>query len=249
MDIIILGSGTCVPSLERQPCSVLIRHRGFVILVDAGPGILGQVLKAGLGIDDIDAVFLSHFHLDHCADLAPFLFATKYPEFTRSKPLLLAGGPGLSRWFDGLRQVFGHSIDLPDGYFECRELAAEGQIVLPGIAVAYAPMAHKPESLGYRFCDSTGFSLVYSGDTDVTDALVTLASGADILICEAATPDAMKAPGHLTPALAGELARKAGVGQLVLTHFYPACQGVDMAAQAGQNFSGEIIAAEDLMAL
>jgi len=247
MQVTILGSGTCVPSLKRYPSSALVRLGGLTILVDIGPGIMGQLLKLGVDMDEIDGIFLSHFHLDHCADLAPFLFSAKYPEFTREKKLFLAGGPGLKDWMAGVKKVFG-SIDLPEGYFECIELSAE-QLDLPGISLTHMPMVHKPESLGYRFTDDTGFSLVYSGDTDVTENLVRLAENADILICESAMPDGMKVSGHLTPSLAGEMAQRAKVKTLVLTHLYPVCDTVDIEAQAQKTFGGNLKIAKDFMVL
>lgn len=249
MTINILGSGTCVPSLARRACAALIRWRGCQVLLDAGPGTICQLLKLGVSIDEIDLICLSHFHLDHCAEIAPFLFASKYPEFNRDRPLTLAGGPGLSDWFERLSLAFNRSIDMPAGSFRLAELSGRGAFPFERFTVSHAPMAHKPESMGYRFTDDTGFTLVYSGDTDVTGNLVWLAGQADIFICEASRPDGQKMPGHLTPALAGEMAEQAGVGKLVLTHFYPECESVDMVAQCRKVFSGRVAAAEDLMAL
>ncbi|WDP90246.1 MAG: ribonuclease Z [Desulfobacter sp.] len=249
MEIRILGSGTCVPDLNRFPCSVLLGFRGFNILADVGPGIMGQVLRAGLDPDEIDAICLSHFHLDHCADLAPLLFATKYPEFTRKKKLTLIGGPGLGEWFAGVNNAFGHTLDMPGDIFDMIELSGSGGIDLPGIRLRHMPMAHKPESMGFRFTDATGFSMVYSGDTDETKTLPVLAEKADILICESAMPDRMKVPGHLTPGLAARAARKAGAAVLVLTHLYPACDNEDIAGQARMNFAGKVVVARDMMRL
>jgi ribonuclease BN (tRNA processing enzyme) len=74
-----------------------------------------------------------------------------------------------------------------------------------------------------------------------------LAKGADLLICESAQPDSLQVKGHLTPSLAGETATRAGVRKLVLTHFYPDCEGVDLAQECRQTYSGPLILAEDLM--
>lgn len=245
----ILGSGTCVPSLDRYPCSALVEWEETCILVDAGAGTMHRILAAGQSIDDIDAIFLSHFHLDHVGEVAPFLFSTNYPEFTRTKPLRLIGGSGLKDWFERLKRVFGHTVELPQGYFECTELGPSGAFTLGALEIRYDTMAHKPESRGYRFQDPSGFSLVYSGDTDVTDSLVRLAKGAHTLICECAMPEGRKMPGHLIPSLAGKMARDAGVARLVLTHFYPECEGEDMVSHCASVFSGEVVAARDLMRL
>ena len=89
--------------------------------------------------------------------------------------------------------------------------------------------------------------MVYSGDTDVCENLVTLARDADVLICESALPDELKVPGHLTPSLAGQIASQAGVRKLVLTHFYPECNAVDVAEQCRKTYPGPLVLAEDLL--
>ena len=91
--------------------------------------------------------------------------------------------------------------------------------------------------------------MVYSGDTDFSDNLVTLSKGADFLICESALPDGLKAKGHLTPSLAGEIATRANVRNLVLTHFYPECDLVDIEKQCRKTYDGPLLLAEDLMTI
>jgi ribonuclease BN (tRNA processing enzyme) len=88
-----------------------------------------------------------------------------------------------------------------------------------------------------------------SGDTDVTDELVHLARDTDLLVCESSMPDDLKVRGHLVPSEAGKIAASARAKRLLLTHFYPPCDEVDVVAQAAAVFSGEIIRAEDLMVL
>ena len=108
---------------------------------------------------------------------------------------------------------------------------------------------HSPESIAYRITDPGGCSAVYTGDTDYSETIIDLAKNTDLLICECAMPDGLKVKGHLTPSLAGELATKAGVRQLVLTHFYPQCDTEDIAAQCRRTYAGPLMLAEDLMQL
>jgi len=68
-----------------------------------------------------------------------------------------------------------------------------------------------------------------------------------LLICESAMPDEQKVKGHLTPSLAGAIAEKAHVRKLVLTHFYPECDKVDIIEECRKSYAGDVIAAEDLM--
>ncbi|HYA15305.1 MAG TPA: hypothetical protein VEF33_13305, partial [Syntrophales bacterium] len=67
------------------------------------------------------------------------------------------------------------------------------------------------------------------------------------LICEAALPDAMRVEGHLTPSLAGRIAAMAKVKKLVLTHFYPECDSVDVEAECRKTYDGPLLLASDLM--
>ncbi len=249
MRINILGSGTCVPSLKRHPCSVLIREKGVHILVDAGPGTMGQVLKLGVAIRDIDMILLSHFHLDHCADLAPFIFATKYPRFDRQKKLILAGGTGIRTLYDHLNTAYDGTLDMPKAFFDIVALSEAGKLDpgFKGLEIQSAKTVHNPESRAFRFIDASGFSVVYSGDTDYSEDLIALSRDAHILICESAMPDGQKVKSHLTPSLAGEIATKAGVKKLVLTHFYPECDRADVWGQCRKTYGGPLVLARDLM--
>ena len=91
--------------------------------------------------------------------------------------------------------------------------------------------------------------MVYSGDTDYTENLITLAENANILICECSHPDEEKVQGHLCPSLAGGIAASAGVQKLVLTHFYPRCDVFDIEKECRKTYKGELVLAEDLMRL
>ncbi|OQY57866.1 MAG: MBL fold metallo-hydrolase [Desulfobacteraceae bacterium 4572_88] len=248
--VTILGSGTCVPSLRRSACAVLMETGGTKLLLDCGPGTMRRLLEAGVAIFDISFVFLSHFHPDHSGELASFLFSNKCADGNRrDTPLTIIAGRGFSHFYEGLKGAYGHWIALsPEllNIIELDKLGNDGQS-FGDFTLESAPMVHNPESLAYRITSSDGMSVVYSGDTDVSENLVTLAREADILICESALPDALKVSGHLTPSLAGEIASRAGVGKLVLTHFYPECDAADIEAECRKTYAGPLFLAEDLM--
>jgi ribonuclease BN (tRNA processing enzyme) len=248
--VTVLGSGTCVPSLERSACSVLLETGDCRLLLDAGPGTMRRLLENGTRIFEVTHLLLSHFHPDHSGELVPFLFANKYPDLSRRQtPLTLGGGKGFRQFFTALKGAYGSWIDLGSAMgplMEWDNLAREACRFGP-VALATAPMAHNPESLAYRVTGPGGGSVVYSGDTDVTENLTALARDADLLICEAALPDGHKVNGHLTPSEAGAIATKAGVHQLMLTHFYPECERADIAAQCRRTYTGPLILAHDLL--
>lgn len=250
MKITILGSGTCVPSLQRSACSVLMQIDQAVLLFDSGAGTMRRLLEAGLTIDEISYIFYSHLHPDHSGELVGFLFATKYPEsYRRRKPFTIVAAKGFSDFYEKLKLAYGDWIELAPGMMNITELDTKGRDHLDGglFDVDSLPMDHTQSSLAYRITDRQGQSVVYTGDTDVCRNLVTLARDADVLICECALPDELKVPGHLTPSLAGEMATEAGVRKLVLTHFYPECDAVDVAEQCRKTYQGPLVLAEDLL--
>ena len=246
----ILGSGTCVPSLNRSSCSILMQTGASSLLFDSGPGTMRRLLEAETTIFDLTHIFYSHFHPDHTAELVPLLFATKYPDGARRQtPLTIVAGRGFSNFFSNLKAVYGKWIELSPGLLETLELdnTAEDSHRFNDFMVESTPVEHNQESIAYRITSAGGHSIVYSGDTDFSENLIDLAKNADVLICESALPDSLQVKGHLTPSLAGEIATSADVGKLVLTHFYPECDQIDIEQECRKTYSGPLILAEDLM--
>jgi ribonuclease BN (tRNA processing enzyme) len=245
MELIILGSGTGVPSLRRGSPAYAVQAAGRLLLLDLGSGACRALLRHDLNFSQVDLIALSHLHPDHTGDLVPFLFASHYSlGYTRKEPFWLLAAQGFRDFHERLKAAFGQWVEAPPGLLKLQELNPDGpdQVNWEGLTIKSAPVNHIPGSLAYRV-EAGGRSLVYSGDTDVSDSLVDLARGADLLVLESANP--FKVPGHLTPEEAGALAARAGVARLVLTHFYPPCDEVDVTALAAQEFTGEIIRAED----
>jgi ribonuclease BN (tRNA processing enzyme) len=246
----ILGSGTCVPSLKRGPCAVLMKINRAALLFDSGPGTMRRLLEANTSIFDLNYIFYSHFHPDHSAELVPLIFATKYPDgHRRHTPLTVVAARGFSDFFNGLKTVYGRWIELAPGLLETLELenTSRDSHRFKEFTVESTPVEHNRESIAYRVTSADGSSVVYSGDTDYSENLIDLAKNTDLLICESALPDELRVKGHLTPSLAGELATRAGVRKLVLTHFYPDCERVDIEQQCRKTYSGPLLLAEDLM--
>lgn len=250
MKVTILGSGTCTPRLARSASAVLVQTGPATILLDIGPGAMRRMLECDVDISGLTHIFLSHFHPDHTAELVPLLFATKYSDGPpRRRTLALLGGTGLKAFYKGLQAAYGDWIVLPSPLLTVQEIdtLAGEMLTFSGFTVTARPVLHRPESLAFRITGDTGTTVVYSGDTDACDSLVDVAQGADLFICEAATPDDEKLAGHMTPSLAGRTAARAQVKKLVLTHLYAACDQVDIVKQAGRTYKGPVIAAEDLM--
>jgi ribonuclease BN (tRNA processing enzyme) len=250
LSVTILGSGTCVPSLDRSSCSVLVKTDNNLLLLDSGAGTMRRLMEAGVEIFDVSFIFYSHFHPDHTGELVPFLFSNKYPDGGfRKQPLTLVAGKGFLRFYEHLKRAYGHWIELAPGLLNIIELdnIRRDMRRFDDFKVESIPVEHNPESIAYRITGSDGTSVVYSGDTDFSDNLVMLSKDADLLICESALPAELKVKGHLTPSQAGEIASRANVRKLVLTHFYPECDEADVEKECRKTYSGALVLAEDLM--
>ncbi|NNK85580.1 MAG: ribonuclease Z, partial [Desulfobacterales bacterium] len=153
LNVTILGSGTCVPSLKRSSCSILLDVNGSKLLFDSGPGTMKRLLEVGTTIFDISFIFYSHLHPDHTGELVTFLFATKYPdENHRTEPLTIIAGHGFSGFYKKLKNVYENWIELSPGVVNIIELDNTGpdSIRFDDFTVKSLPVEHTDESIAYR---------------------------------------------------------------------------------------------------
>ena len=246
MKVTIMGSGTMVPSNERNSSGVLVEYENTCSMIDFGYGTMHNLLKKGLTYHDIDRIYFSHNHPDHICDLIPFLFASRYPKDPRRKDLEIVAGPGFEQFFDTLMQAYKGWL-VPSTYKVNILEQDEETKSYDGLIVTSKKVKHIELSRGYRFEFASTKSLVVSGDTDYCEEMIDLGKEADLMILECSMPDDLKVHGHMTPSECGRLAQKANCVKLCLTHFYPVCNQKDVRAKCLDEFSGELFLAEDLM--
>jgi len=246
MELTVLGSGTCVPTVDRGPSGLALTFGSHLIFFDGGGGSLRQMPRLGLDFRKVDFHCITHFHPDHVIDLIPLLFAMNYTvDFRRSESLQIVGPVGLRDFYEKMRGIFGRWIEAQSYPLSLHE-AVDVRIDFPDFSVETRPMLHSEGSIGFRV-NGEGRSLVYSGDTDYCGNIARLGKEADLLVLECSFPDERKKEGHLTPTLAGRIAREARCKKLLLTHFYPVFQGHDIQEECRKEYSGEILLAEDGM--
>jgi ribonuclease BN (tRNA processing enzyme) len=245
-EVVILGSGTGVPSIRRASPGLVLFCEDTKVLIDSGSGVLRRMLDIGMTYHDIDLLLYTHLHPDHIADFVPILFACKYADLPREKDLLCLGGPGFEHHFNQLKEIYGRWIE-PRSYQLSITEVSEKPFVFRNLKIFSRPMAHTPESVGYRIEFNDGKSIAMSGDTDYCQSIVDLAREADLLVLECSFPEGRKVEGHLTPSLAGRIASEAHCRRLLLTHLYPVCDSADVVGPCRDIFKGDIILAEDLM--
>jgi ribonuclease BN (tRNA processing enzyme) len=218
----VLGSGTSVPDADRGPAGFLLQVGGRAWWIDGGSGTLQRTVRAGVDPRTLDGGFYSHHHPDHCADLVPLLFAMRVGPPPRARDYPIWAGAGFGAYLAGLQAVHGKWIRPGAGQVVLTELPLdrESEVDLGDLRVRCAPAAHSAGALHLRF-EADGRSVVFSGDTGPSAALVALAAGADLLVCECAGSDEDPVPEHLTPTAVREIAARARPRELWLTHFYP----------------------------
>ncbi len=246
MKIIILGSGTLVPTVNRQAPGIVIKIGDEPLLFDSGSGVIYKLPAAGIDYKKINHIFYTHYsHPDHINDLPYIIFTNKYDNPNRDCVLRITGPNGITNFYENIKRLYPIFEEVPFDV-NIREVNDES-VAYENFSIITKPMFHRDvECAGYRI-EAKGKAVVYTGDTDYCKNAVELAKDADVLITECSVPNAFKIDGHLTPNLAGRIATEAGIKKLVLTHLYPVCEDPNIKEEAEEAFSGEIIIARDLM--
>ena len=250
----ILGAGGALPTPTHNPAAYWVTVDGQSILMDPGPGALVRLVQSGeapLGVDNIDLVFMTHLHPDHCSDLLHLLFALHSPVPQRTDPVRLFGPPGLAHYLDRLREIYGSWLKPRLRALEVTEIGPGVTIPLDkGGSVQPFKVNHPQDRLskfclGYRYSDKGGHTAVFSGDTGPCAELNRIATGADLLVVECSTPDHLATSGHMTVTQVGELCVEAQPKLAVLTHQYPDAAALDLASLVGKMYDGPVRQAVD----
>ncbi|WAL63901.1 MBL fold metallo-hydrolase [Amycolatopsis cynarae] len=235
----VLGSATPYPE-AGNPCSgYLVEGGGARIWLDAGTGTLGE-LRRYTRLDELDAIWISHLHADHAADLLTAYYGARYADLTPAAPIPLFGPPGIA---DRLAHFLTNSaVRSPiESAFAVTELHDGHTAEVGGLSLTTRAVSHGMPAFAVRISSDTA-SLVYSGDTGPCANLTALAGGCGALLCEADWPEvpAGEDPVHHTPEEAGETAAAAGAGRLIVTHVGPFLTPEEAVSRASARFAGPV---------
>jgi len=236
----VVGCAGSFPSPTSAASCYLVEHDGMRIVLDLGSGALGG-LAAAADLRGLDAVLLTHLHADHCMDLTALYVARKYHPLGMPPPLPVHGPQGTARRIaDAYRTTPGEGVDGLERVYRFVDHAPDPLRIGP-FTITVTRVAHPVPAFAFRVA-AGGASLVYSGDTGPTQALVDLARGADLALFEASCLSTVDNPPglHLTGIQAGEHAKAAGVGRLLLTHLVAWNDPRATLAEGRRAFDGEV---------
>jgi ribonuclease BN (tRNA processing enzyme) len=220
MRVTFLGTGSAMPVGDRVQTGLLLEDDDSddTLLVDCGSGVIHQLARTGVGYEGVDAVILTHHHLDHVSDLLPLL---KARWLAGEEELTIAGPDDTEGLVEDLLDVHDYMQDRIDISFRDVE---PGSFSIAGFDVAAVETEHSMYCLAYRF-EREGVAFTFSGDTEATAAVADLADGSAVLAHDCSFPDGIDVSNHPTPSSLGDALAGRDLGRLYLTHLYPHTNG------------------------
>lgn len=243
----ILGSAYAVPNPDQENTHLALVLKQSAVLIDCSGTPLVRLEKAGIPLDWIDDIILTHFHPDHASGLPTLLMGMWLKG--RKKPLTVHGLEITVAKASAMMDLF--DWHQWPGFFDVRfhgvpEIPLQTILRTPEVSIVSSPVRHLIPTIGLRIqLEEDGVAAAYSCDTEPCQAVVDLAAGADLLIHEAAG----EGKGHSSPYQAGEIARQAEVGKLVMIHYGPGQPAEALIHQAKTAFQGQVDVARDWMVL
>jgi ribonuclease BN (tRNA processing enzyme) len=214
--LLVLGSAGSYPAPASACSSYLLQHDGYQLLIDAGNGSMSNLYNFTTP-RNLDAVFLSHPHIDHLADFVGIYHYRKYVSASKERLKVFAGSETLGL----LESLVGSEMyDIVDATV----LDNEARFEAGPFVASVAKMAHPVQTFGLRV-ESGGKVFAYSADTGPCASLEAISEEADFLLCESTwveDSDSHPKDLHMTVSQAVSAARNANAKKLVITHVaYP----------------------------
>jgi len=248
MQLVVLGSGTSVFHPRRTSAAFWLETGAGSLLLDCSADAPHRMAAENLDWPNLDAIWISHLHLDHCAGLAPFLFGIKWATAarTRTKPLKIFGCAGVEELLRSIDRAAGARLFEQKFAVQIHETdAGTGFQILPGISAEAMATPHRPESLAIQLTNPDGVKLVYTSDTGLSESLAIFEHHSSLLILECSFYQNKPIAKHLELADAMQIAQQAQPQKLLLTHLYPEWDTIDLEMEAKKAWQGETVAAFD----
>ncbi len=243
--LIVLGSAFAIANSRQENAYLLVRSKSRNVLIDCGNNPVGKIERAGLAVNDITDLILTHAHADHMGAL-PLLLMDMWLR-KRTMPLPVYGLDYTLERAQKLLEVFSWQSwanMFPVDFRQVDASAISTVIETEELSISTGPVQHLIPTVGVKVgLKDQNIKIVYSCDTEPCDHLDRLCLGTDVLIQEAAGPG----KGHTSPEQAGINAQKAGISRLIMIHYDAGRNRDELIEEAARKFTGKIELAEDLM--
>lgn len=214
-----LGTGDAFSAGGRHQAGYLVQGGGTSALLDIGSSTLASMKQHGIDPAAVDLVLISHLHGDHFCGL-PFLFLQYIFEQKRQRPLRIAGPPGTEERVWALFRAMYRDLAAEPLSFEVQftEMAPGAPVSFDALHVDPFRVPHQEKDISLAFRVSVaGRTILYSGDTGWTEALVERSHGTDLFICECCFFETRLAI-HLDYPRLAENRSRFGTKRMILTH-------------------------------
>jgi len=238
----VLGSSASCAGAGQACSGHYVEAGGARILLDCGNGVLSNLgtIADPLGLD---AVFVTHNHPDHYADIYCLQSMLRYAPDGPRAPLAVYIAGALFARLQLLLSERG-AAEFAEAFIPV-ELVDGEPIVIGEVTITPRLVQHTEPTFAL-IVEHEGARLVYTADTAPCDGVFSAAAGADLLLSEATLPERFRGMSpHMTAREAGSLATEVGARELVMVHVWPTNDRALMAEEAAEEFSGPVTVARE----
>lgn len=246
MRLTILGSGTVVPDGARNSSGYFVESSDARIMMDCGAGTVPALARYALPWERMTHLFISHFHVDHCGELASLFFAFNHGmRSKRTEALTVIGPHGLDRLMNSLKEAYGANLFEPKFPVSLQMVAPGERVNLTAdCSLSVTKTPHTKESLAVRI-ESRASAICYTGDTDYSEEVARFFDKASLMISECSFRERREGIAHVSVRDVARMASLADVARLVVTHFYFDVNEQELKQELQKDFSGEVVIGRD----